>query len=494
MPLEIADVVRVTASVRPRGVIRKDLGRTLLLTTDDTLGAAGASKVGTYARFDDVSEVFASGTAPYEAAKIYFAQSPFPRNLVVGRWADADADTVIRGGAPETLAELNAITAGRFGFEGAPTVFGNLNLSGANTFDAAAATIQAAVRQVSGDAGATVVYSASPQRFIITLPDQGNTGLLIDQDGHPSVAGELGLTAATGATYAQGADAETIEAALDAITDIDDSFYFVALEAALNDTDSVLAVSAWVAANPYMFAAEANAAGVLTAQETASYAAQVSALQSARTFITWSDNPDYKALSVAARFSSVNFASPGSLITGKFKTLPGTLSDALTATAKQELDRKQVNHYSPYGGDNIYAEGYTVQPGIWIDVQYWIDWFTNAVQVDVYNLLRSSPRVPQTLPGIAVISEVIEGVCRQGVANGGIAPRSISPGMAADIRQATGDDEFDGELSNGYLVYSSPLSEQSQSERETRKSPPFRVWLAGAGAVHFVDINLTFEN
>ena len=174
--------------------------------------------------------------------------------------------------------------------------------------------------------------------------------------------------------------------------------------------------------------------------------------------------------------------------------MPGTKADEISASQKIELDRKRINRYTPYGDFNIYEEGVTFQTGTWIDVRYWLDWFVGAVRTDVFNLLASSPRIPQTNAGIATIVNVIEAVCRQGVANGGIAPGVVTAGMAADIRQSTGDDEFDGVLSNGYLVFVSPLASQAQADREARQSPPFRIWVKGSGAVHFVEIDITFEN
>ncbi len=496
MPLEIADIVRVSATIRPRGVLRRQLGRTLFLTRDDTLPASGAGKVRTYSRFADVADDFPSSSTPYKAAAVYFAQSPLPRNLLVGRWAEVDVPTEIVGGAPDALVSATAISAGTFSLGGVD--FTGVDMSGAPDYATVATRLATALTGSSDPrfAGATVEYIAAPQRFVVKLPaiPEIEAPLAAHSSGAGvDLAGVLGLDAASGAVVKAGSQAETIAAALDAISDLDDSFYFIALEAELNDTATMLGVSAWAGANPVMFSAESNEDAVLTTQESASVAAQMAALESPRTFLTWSKTADYKALSVAGRFSSVNFASPGSLITGKFKTLPGVLSDSLTATQKAELDRKHINHYSPYGGDNIFAEGYTLQPGTWIDIRYWIDWFVNAVQTDVYNLLRSSPRIPQTIPGLAAVEQVIEGACRQGVANGGIAPGVVSAGLSADIKQSTGDEEFDGTLSTGYLIHVGALSAQSQAERESRASPPFRVWLKGGGAIHFADIDLTFE-
>ena len=493
---EISDIVRVTASIRARGVLRKELGRTLFVTLDGGLSAVGGDKVRAYRNFDGVAADFNANSEVYKAAQIYFAQIPFPRNFMVGRWNKDDSPTVIYGGAPEALGDLTAVSDGSFSLAGSD--FAALDLSGRGDLAAVAQALQDELRTGGGNfANATVVYTASPSRFTVSLPArpaldapfvEHSTGTGTD------IGGLLGLDAASGARIVTGAAAETLSDAMDAMTEVDNSFYFVVLEKSQNDTATVQELSAWAGANDVMFSAESNAGAVLNADETTSVAAMVGALESPRTFVTWSATADYKALSIAARLSSVNFASPGSIITTKFKQLPGTKPDEVSASQKAELDRKRINLYTTYGDFSMFEEGVTLQPGTWIDVRYWLDWFVGAIRTDVFNLLASSPRVPQTNAGIATIVDVIESVCRQGVANGGIAPGVVTAGMAADIRQATGDDEFDGVLTNGYMIFVTPLAAQPQADREARKSPPFRVWVKGSGAVHFVDIDITFEN
>ena len=132
-----------------------------------------------------------------------------------------------------------------------------------------------------------------------------------------------------------------------------------------------------------------------------------------------------------------------------------------------------------------------LKPGTWIDVRYWLDWLVNATQVEVFSLLRSG-RVPQTQAGVAAITDVVERICEEGVANGGIAPGQVSPALVSDIRLATGNQAFDGFLSTGYLVHVGSVASQSQADRDARKSPPVRVWVKGSGAIHFIDIDVTF--
>ena len=72
----------------------------------------------------------------------------------------------------------------------------------------------------------------------------------------------------------------------------------------------------------------------------------------------------------------------------------------------------------------------------------------------------------------------------QAVRNGGAAPGQLSTALRADVQQTTGNEDFDGFLVKGFLVYMNPISEQSQSDRDDRDSTPARVWVKGAGAIH----------
>ena len=198
---------------------------------------------------------------------------------------------------------------------------------------------------------------------------------------------------------------------------------------------------------------------------------------------------------MAARLSGVNFDGANTLITAKFKSLPGTVPDALDRAGQTELDQKRVNYYTRFGADAIFAEGWTLKPGTWIDVRYWLDWIVDEIKRRVFNLLYTQPtRLPQTDAGIASLRAEVERVCEAGVRNGGIAPGAVSEPMANDIRLATGNREFTGRLARGFLVHVDPLSSLTEADRAARNAPGMKVWLKGSGAIHFADIELVFVN
>lgn len=501
MSLPVSSIVQVSASIVEQGLLRREFGISLFLTTDTTL-PGGAGRVQTFADFSSVTDVFAVGTEPFEAANIYFQQSPFPKNLVIGRFIDADIAAVLFGGVHTTLSAFQAISDGTFTmfFDGVEEDITAVDFSGDSSFADVAATLDA--KLTTAAVAYDVTYDAIAQSFVITgtaLGD-GNTLTFATPEGTGTdISGVLGWTSATGGVLQQGQDAETVEEAITAILALDNSWYFITLETTLWDTQTVLDVSAFIAALPFMFFADSTDLGVLTTGETTSNFALISALAPDRTVMTWSRTADYKGLSAAARLGSTNYAGSNTVITLKFKKLPGTLSDNISSTQKAELDSKNVNGYFIFSTvasqDAIYAEGSTAKPGVFADVRAFVDFFVDAIQVSEFNLLVQSPnKVPQTPAGVAALESVASSIGNQGITNGGIAPGQLSAALTLDVQQTTGVADFDGFLVNGFLIFTTPLADQSQSDRNQRKAPPMKIWLKGSGAFHFIDIAILFEN
>ena len=90
MTLDIQDIVQVRATIAPGGTIQPEFGRTMLVVTDADLDPGSQARTQVFADIGEVADVFASDSEAYEAALVYFSQSPYPRPLVVGRWLGVD--------------------------------------------------------------------------------------------------------------------------------------------------------------------------------------------------------------------------------------------------------------------------------------------------------------------------------------------------------------------------------------------------------------------
>ena len=398
----------------------------------------------------------------------------------------------------DITAGVDGIGAGSLTWQGY-TISG-LDFTGAASYDDVANIVQTALRAVTAS-GRADLRSASveydPADFF-----RASLGFRTNGDPYPitgfkvdvaqGAASALGLDNASGGSIDPGHASEPIGDAMDAISGLDDGWYFVTVDSGITTGADLLSLSRWVQAKVHMLALDVVDEGVLTPNESTSLAAQLSALEQQKTFLVWSRTRDNKALSLAGRLSSVNFDGEDTLITPKFKSLPATTPDIVTTAHKEELDRKWVGYYTRFGPDAIFAEGWT-QAGDWIDVRYWLDWIISAIQDEVYNLLRQHPtRVPQTAEGLASIEAAIERVCEAGRRNGGLAPGRVSEAVANDIRLAINNPDFDGFLTRGYLVVVGSIADQLEQDRNARKAPPARVWITGSGAMHSATIILTF--
>ncbi len=463
------------------------------------------------AGYDDVAAVVqnalrGSSVATLDAVEVEHDGSQFVLTLPLG--LDGSATEVSGPFTGEHADELgldtativngvDGIGAGSLTWHGSSI---SVDFTGADSYGDVASILQAALRAVTASARAdlrSATVEFDPVGFFqVSLGFRMNgspyaiNGFVADDAQEPASA--LGLDSTSGGGIVQGQASEPIEDAMDAISGLDDGWYFVTVDSSITTGADLLSLSRWVQTKAHMLALDVVDEGVLTPNESTSLAAQLSALEQQRTFLVWSRTRDNKALSLAGRLSSVNFDGQDTLITTKFKSLPGTVSDIVTTAQKKELDRKWVGYYTRFGPDAIFAEGWT-QAGDWIDVQYWLDWITKAMQSEVYTLLRQHPtRVPQTPEGLASIETAIERVCEAGRRNGGLAPGRVSETVANDIRLAINNPDFDGFLTRGYLVVVGSIADQLEQDRNARKAPPARVWITGSGAMHSATIILTF--
>ena len=81
-------------------------------------------------------------------------------------------------------------------------------------------------------------------------------------------------------------------------------------------------------------------------------------------------------------------------------------------------------------------------------------------------------------------------VCEQFVTNGSVAPGTWN------TPTSFGDPEsFKRNIEEtGYYIYSSPISQQSQTDREARQCPLIQLAIKLSGAIHFAELIVNIEN
>lgn len=495
MALDPSYIVRVRERVSTDTTTARDFSKTLFLHEPATSTAAGTlalhAQVPSYATLEEVGADWATTSAPYRAAATYFQQSPPPGLFAVASYFSAARDGS-QAGAPVTVSQANVQA---FGNAAALSIFGQtftVNVSAVTSATATATALQTAINGVTGVTGVTVASTGAfgaSQTYTITVPaalaSVDTLDVTVGLTG--DLAEALGLTSAVAGIYARPFAADTsVATALTRANDVDNTFYMAVLSPALEGTAAnITAASAWAEAGTHMFGFESSDEGALDPTNTTAPIVVVNAARRKRTFGVFTRRRDGKAISIAARFSSVNYDGAGTNINLAHKALPGTLPDDLTQAQVDLLDSRGSSAYVTIAGSPRVLFGRAAEG--FIDARVWTDWITGRFQTALLDLLGNANRVPISRRGSTqLLSAVIE-VCNRGLANGGFTPGQLDPSLVASVRSITGNEGFTGDLPNGYFAYVAPVD---QADIDNRTAPSIYVWGLYRGGVNRINIEL----
>ena len=162
------------------------------------------------------------------------------------------------------------------------------------------------------------------------------------------------------------------------------------------------------------------------------------------------------------------------------------LKDLIGVTADPTMTQTQLNLCQNCGADayvNIAGVAKTFTSGAngFFDQVYNRCWFLGALEVAGFNALaKVSTKVPQTEPGMTILKGAYRLVCDRAVRNGYCAPGAWnSPDRFGDVEAMLRNIE-----EVGYYIYSLPVNQQAQTEREERKAPLVQIAIKEAGAIH----------
>ena len=162
------------------------------------------------------------------------------------------------------------------------------------------------------------------------------------------------------------------------------------------------------------------------------------------------------------------------------------LKDLVGITADPNLTQTQLNLCQDCGADvyvNIagVAKVFTSGANKFFDQVYNRCWFLGALEVAGFNALaKVSTKVPQTEPGMTILKGAYRLVCDRAVRNGYVAPGAWnSADRFGDVEAMLRNIE-----EVGYYIYSLPVNQQAQTEREARRAPLVQIAIKEAGAIH----------
>ncbi len=483
--LSVNRVVNVDVFLSPKATPRRNFG--VLCVAGDSPVIDGAERIRFYTSADSVAEDFGLSAPEYGAAVLYFGQKPRPKILMVGRWLSVASAAKLTGGEPEkNMAVWQSIQDGCLHIEvdGVLVSLTGLNFSGQSNLNGVASVISGGLTS-AGQSGAACVYDGT--RFVIRTLATGKTafmGYAVPAHGGTDIGGLAGLTEDKAYPPVPGFDAETPAECAAQLADISAEWYGLLFAANAPMTDqAVLDTAAFIEATPRsrIFGVTIDDPRTKSAEFKADLGTALKDRGYGRTCVCYSRVP-FAAASMFGRAFTVNFNGSKTTLTLKFKQLPGVRPEHLKESEARVLTRKNINYFAQYDNDTAILEEGVMANGAFLDEIHGTDWLQDAVQNGLWNVLyQSKTKVPQTEEGATRLVTRVASVMDEGVRNGLIAPgvwRSDGFGQLQD-----GD--F---LPDGYYIYSQPIDDQPQSEREQRKAPPIQCAVKLAGAFHSVDV------
>lgn len=195
------------------------------------------------------------------------------------------------------------------------------------------------------------------------------------------------------------------------------------------------------------------------------------------------------AAAYAGRGLSVNFAGSNTTLSMHGKELSSIDPDpSITETLLQKAKKVGADVYADFDGvPAVFCNG----ANDFFDNVYNDNWLIIALQVAGFNALRQTgSKIPQTEDGVALLVDAYRNVLKQGVNNAAIAPGEWT------LTTLFGDQELlkTNIATYGYYIYSTPLSQQSQADRDDRKAPYIQMAIKRAGAIHSSDVMVYINN
>ncbi len=483
--LSVNRVVNVSIYLSPKAVPRRNFG--VLCVAGDSDVITGLERIRYYTSVNAVAEDFGMDAPEYRAAELYFSQKPKPKVLAVGRWIQEATPGMLSGESAVTDLDVwKAVTGGAMTIEvdGVEAELTGLDFSGVTNLNGVASVIGSALSE-AGQSGAKCVWDGS--RFVISTTATGTAAFM----GHASapdsgtdISTMAGLTESLAYTPIPGFDAETPAECVAELADVSGEWYGLTFAATASVTDDEhVDVAAFIEATTKsrVYGLTITDPRARSAAHTRDLGSRLKALGYDRTLPIYSSVP-HAVASLFGRAFTVNFNGGKTTITLKFKRLPGVTAETLKESEAKALKDKNINYFAEYDNDTAIVEEGVVASGAFFDEIHGLDWLENAVQTNVWNLLyKSKTKVPQTEGGVSRIIGRIASVMKQGVTNGLIAPGIWNEDGFGQLKE--GD-----YLEDGYYIYSQPIVDQDQSEREQRKAPPIQCAVKLAGAIHFSDV------
>ena len=493
--LNVGRLINVAVNLAPSAAARANLGVLMIAGDSDVIDTS--ERLRSYTDLESIGDDFGVNAPEYAAAALYYAQLPKPLDCMIGRWVRTATSGLLRGTALTTAQQVitlwTAIRNGAFkvSVDGVSAVgISTLDFHDCTTLNGVAAVITEAI----GHDSAVCTWTGTAFKIVSATPGAlSSIGYLTAPASPvaPATATDIGtmlkLTAATAASKVDGIAGETPAAAVTALANVTNvwrGLMFAASTMPSTAQNLVVATAIEAMSVNRIFGITDSDTQTMDATHTSDTASVLKAAVFNRSMVQYSQT-DHAVASLFGRAFSVDYSQPNACITLMYKQEPGVTAEVLTETQAAALEGKNCNVFVAYDNDTSIIQEGKCASGVYLDEMLGLDWFTNAMQTSLYNALyTATTKIPQTDDGQNQLAAVVAGVCGEAVNN-----RLLGPGTwnADGFGQLKRGDFLDG----GFYIYSTPMAQQSQDNREQRLAPPIKVAAKFAGAIH--KINATID-
>lgn len=484
--LSTSRLINVTVNLAPTGAQFANVDTLLIVGSSNIIDVVQRFRV--YNTIAAVAADFGTTAPEYLAALDYFSQSPQPTTLYIGRWAQAATAGLLVGGAVTAANKLisawTAITNGGVDFtiDGSARNLTGLDFSAQTNLNGVAAVITTGL-----STHGTCTWDGT--KFTITSSTTGaaSTVAFATAGTGTDIHTMLALTAVAGAYVANGIIAESAVAAVTLLDNMSQFNFYGLMVASVSKVQADdLAIAAYIEASSlHIYGVGTTDANALVASATTDIGYLLQQLNYKRTLTQYSSTDPYAVASLFGREFSVDFQGNNTVINLMYKQEPGILAENLTSSQADALIAKRYNFYTFYDNNTAILQNGVMCGPYYIDEVHGTDALANEIQVNVFNLLYTSPtKIPQTDPGTHQIVNVVDATCASFVANGLLAPGVWTTQGFGALNQG----DF---LQKGYYVYAEPVALQADADRAARKSVPIQVAAKFAGAIDFANIAVT---
>jgi len=390
----IQDFVNVQVLLKTGSIPPQGFGLELFLVDDPQIPVDVRFK---YVDSDSYSDEFSSGSTPYDFAQVFFGQALKADELMIGRWIESASHPFFIWG-PNYYSDYllwKAVSDGSFSVLDNATPSPNevqltaIDFTAVTSFDDVLTVLNTELSllvtpAITGLDGAEFKIDGAG-RVVLEMPTIGaSAAKIFIGEISPAVGTDLSVffMDAEYGTSIEGFDAEDPQDALDAISDIDDSFYNVAMRGGTDEQK--LDLASYIETKEKLLDLVTFDADTKDPLVTDDLASELKALTLKRTMIIYTEHTDqYPDAAIAGRIlptkeGTVNWAwKLVSLVTKSGLTLPLTIGE------RNALDDKNCNYFIDIKGNVTMYDGIT-SGNEEKRIMLGRDWFVARIRESIY--------------------------------------------------------------------------------------------------------------